>query len=110
MGYRNGGGTKGRGTPVEFSHYQSKMKYFVRNYAGRTNLPQNCSSELSPQCEVLKDTRKLSHGKSDRASQVASRERLVKGADKPFPDCVIPEGLLLKFTAILTSSGHTRSK
>ncbi|GBM46900.1 hypothetical protein AVEN_210417-1, partial [Araneus ventricosus] len=61
-------------------------------------------------CEVLKSTRKFSHGKSDRASLVARRERLVKGADKPFPDCVIPEGLRLKFTAILTSSGHTRSK
>ncbi|GBN21715.1 hypothetical protein AVEN_204709-1 [Araneus ventricosus] len=51
-------------------------------------------------CEVLKSTRKFSHGKSDRASQVATRERPEKRADKAFPDCVIPEGLRLKFTAI----------
>ncbi|GBN25760.1 hypothetical protein AVEN_195400-1 [Araneus ventricosus] len=58
------------------------------------------SPDLAACCEVLKSTRKLSHGKSDRASQVARIVRLEKGADKAFPDCVIPEGLLLKFTAI----------
>ncbi|GBL81640.1 hypothetical protein AVEN_93430-1 [Araneus ventricosus] len=51
-------------------------------------------------CEVLKSTRQFSHGKSDRASQVASRELPEKRADKAFTDCVIPEGLRLKFTAI----------
>ncbi|GBM55016.1 hypothetical protein AVEN_238944-1 [Araneus ventricosus] len=61
-------------------------------------------------CEVLKSTRKFSHGKSDRASQVASRERPEKRADKAFPDCRHPGGSSFEIHRHLTSSGHTRSK
>ncbi|GBM74484.1 hypothetical protein AVEN_51148-1 [Araneus ventricosus] len=70
-------------------------------------MPGSYPSVYCGHCEVLKSTRKFSHGKSVRASQFASRERPKKGADKALPRLRHPGGSSVEIHRHLNSSGHT---
>ncbi|GBM56233.1 hypothetical protein AVEN_177656-1 [Araneus ventricosus] len=64
---------------------------------------------MSINCEVLRNSRNSHEKVTGPPSSLAESGRR-KGPTKPFPDCVIPEGLRLKLTATGPRVGHTSSQ
>ncbi|GBN01432.1 hypothetical protein AVEN_3182-1 [Araneus ventricosus] len=65
--------------------------------------------QIHERCEVVRNSRN-SHGKVTGPPSSLAESGRRKGPTKPFPDCVIPEGLRLRLTATWPRVGHTSSQ